>query len=266
MHKYMDDTTLTTPVQKGSSGSMQSYVNQAVSSSTTNKMIPNVDKTKDMIISFHKQPIVIPPITLEGVEIERVKSVKLLGIIVTDKVTEWKHNLHLLQSFQAIIPSKTAAQGWAWQCWPARVLWICNQASAWICMSCMAYLTGCSWLCQNRIDSEKSHANDRTRVELWSGMFQTSPGENFFSEGEFCLGNFSLPSSPHHTNYTMYYPNRSPLDTPSVIHQNYPSRKPIPTGLRTLWYPMVYFITNNYILLTPFRVLFRYHKIVGERR
>ena len=62
MHKYMDDTTLTTPVQKGSSGSMQSYVNQAVSWSTTNKMIPNVDKTKDMVISFHKQPIVIPPI------------------------------------------------------------------------------------------------------------------------------------------------------------------------------------------------------------
>ena len=91
MHKYMDDTTLTTPVQKGSSGSMQSYVNQAVSWSTTNKMIPNVDKTKDMIISFHKQPIVIPPITLEGVEIERVKSVKLLGIIVTDKVT-WNEN------------------------------------------------------------------------------------------------------------------------------------------------------------------------------
>ena len=44
-----------------------------------------------MIISFHKLPIVIPPITLEGMEIERVKSVKLLGIIVTDKVT-WNEN------------------------------------------------------------------------------------------------------------------------------------------------------------------------------
>ena len=52
-------------------------------------MLPDVDKTKDMVISFHKQPIVIPPITLEG--IERVKSVKLLGIIVTDKVT-WNEN------------------------------------------------------------------------------------------------------------------------------------------------------------------------------
>ena len=78
--------------------------------------------------------------------------------------------------------------------------------------------------------------------------------------GRICLGNLSLPSSPHHINYIMYYPNRSPFDTPSVIHQNYPSRKPIPTGLRTLWYPMVYFIINNCILLTSFRVLFRYHK------
>ena len=91
MHKYMDDATLTAPVQKGSSGAMQSYINQAVSWSTTNKMIPNLDKTKDMVIYFHQQSIVIPPITLEGVEIERVKGVKLLGIIVANKVT-WNEN------------------------------------------------------------------------------------------------------------------------------------------------------------------------------
>ena len=57
-------------------------------------MIPNVDKTKDMVISFHKQPIDISPICIEGIEIERVKSVKLLGIIVTDKIT-WNENTGL---------------------------------------------------------------------------------------------------------------------------------------------------------------------------
>ena len=45
--------------------------------STTNKMIPNVGKTKDMVISFHKQPIDISPICIEGIEIERVKSVSM---------------------------------------------------------------------------------------------------------------------------------------------------------------------------------------------
>ena len=48
------------------------------------KMIPNVDETKDMVISFHKQSIDISPIRIEGIEIEWVKSVKLQGIIVFD--------------------------------------------------------------------------------------------------------------------------------------------------------------------------------------
>ena len=70
---------------------MQTHVNQAVSWPTTNKMIPNVDKTKDMVISFHKQPMDTSLICIEGIEIERVKSVKLRSIIVTDKIT-WNEN------------------------------------------------------------------------------------------------------------------------------------------------------------------------------
>ena len=80
-----------------------------------------------------------------------------------------------------------------------------------------------------------------------------------FFGGRICLGNFSS-SSPHHVNYIISCPNRSPLDTPFVIHQNYLSWKPITSGLRTLWYPMVYFITNNHILLTSIKVPFGYHK------
>ena len=48
---------------------MQTHVNQAISWSTTIIMIPNVDKTKDMVISFHMQPIEISPICIEGIEI-----------------------------------------------------------------------------------------------------------------------------------------------------------------------------------------------------
>ena len=43
-------------------------------------MIPNIDKTKDMIISFLEQPTDIPPVTIQGIDLERVSSVKLLGI------------------------------------------------------------------------------------------------------------------------------------------------------------------------------------------
>lgn len=50
-----------------------------------NKMIINANKPKDMVISFHEQPIDIPPITL-CLEIKRVKSVKLVCRFVNYKV------------------------------------------------------------------------------------------------------------------------------------------------------------------------------------
>ena len=57
-------------------------------------MVPNIDKTKDMIISFLKQPMDIPPVTIQGIDLERVSSVKLLGIIINNKLT-WTENTHI---------------------------------------------------------------------------------------------------------------------------------------------------------------------------
>ena len=82
-------------------------------------MIPNVDKTKDMVISFHKQPIDISPICIEGIEIERVKNVKLLGIIVTDKVSRMKippTSVPKLPSDYTILNSCTGLGLTVWTC------------------------------------------------------------------------------------------------------------------------------------------------------
>ena len=54
-------------------------------------MIPNLGKTKDTVISFQRELIDISPICIKGIEIERVKSIKLLGIIITNKIT-WNKN------------------------------------------------------------------------------------------------------------------------------------------------------------------------------
>ena len=70
---------------------MQNLIDQTVSWSSANKMIPNIDKTKDMIISFLKQPMDIPPVTIQGIDLERVSNVKLLGIIINNKLT-WTEN------------------------------------------------------------------------------------------------------------------------------------------------------------------------------
>ena len=66
-------------------------MDQAASWSTANKMIPNVDKTKDMIIYFQKQPRNIPPVTIKGTDIKQISSVKLLGMI-KDRLT-WTDNI-----------------------------------------------------------------------------------------------------------------------------------------------------------------------------
>ena len=62
---------------------------------SANKMIPNIDKTKDMIIYFLKQPMDIPPVTIEGIDLERVSNVKLLGIIINNKLTWTENNTYI---------------------------------------------------------------------------------------------------------------------------------------------------------------------------
>ena len=60
-------------------------------------MIPNIDKTKDMIISFLQQTMDIPPVTIQGTDLEQVSSVKLLGIIINNKLT-WTENTTYIRS------------------------------------------------------------------------------------------------------------------------------------------------------------------------
>ena len=70
---------------------MQNLLEQTVSWSSANKMIANIEKTKDIIISFPKQPMDIPPVTIQGIDSERVSSFKLSGIIINNKLT-WTEN------------------------------------------------------------------------------------------------------------------------------------------------------------------------------
>ena len=96
-HKYMDDTTLTVRVGKGSVSSMQSIMDFTTSWSSANNMVPNIRKTKEMVICFHKQPTAIPPVTIQEMEIERVSSTKLLGVVINDKLT-WADNTNYIYS------------------------------------------------------------------------------------------------------------------------------------------------------------------------
>lgn len=79
--------------EKNSSSNLQSQIEQISSWSSTNCMNTNAKKTKEMRISFLKQPPEVQPgLHINGNEIEVTESFELLGIWLTADHT-W--NLHV---------------------------------------------------------------------------------------------------------------------------------------------------------------------------
>ena len=64
---------------------------------TSNEMMINTKKTKEMFFSASK----LPTLTLDGAEIARVKSIKLVGVEITENLT-WNDHV-------AFIVKKTTA-------------------------------------------------------------------------------------------------------------------------------------------------------------
>ncbi len=71
---------------------MQDASDNVVKWTEENNTRINGVKTKEMIITFQKKPPPIPPLNINGTAIERVKSSKLLGIIISDDL---KCHLHV---------------------------------------------------------------------------------------------------------------------------------------------------------------------------
>ena len=90
--KYVDDTTIYQASNSVTDKTLQNSINSAISWSKDNSMRINASKTKELVINFSKAPQPIPPIQVDGVEIERVSSCTLLGIVISDSLT-W--NLHI---------------------------------------------------------------------------------------------------------------------------------------------------------------------------
>ena len=91
--KYVDDTTLVEVVPRGGQSGMQVAVNAVEQWSTINKLQLNADKSKELIIDFKKVKHHFDPVTLNSLELERIDSVKLLGVTITNTL-QW--NCHVL--------------------------------------------------------------------------------------------------------------------------------------------------------------------------
>jgi hypothetical protein len=94
--KFVDDTTLWEACDIQDAGHLQQAADKVLEWTDANKMQLNVDKTKEMVISFSKSPVACPQITMSDSSIERVDSFKLLGITLNSKLTWHNHieNIH----------------------------------------------------------------------------------------------------------------------------------------------------------------------------
>jgi len=96
LHKYVDDVTMTEIMERGKTSSMQQTMNQVLHWSNTNLMNINYKKTKEMLLGvISRDPPAI--LRLDDKPIERVRSFKLLGLMVTEKLN-WNDNTALICS------------------------------------------------------------------------------------------------------------------------------------------------------------------------
>lgn len=85
--KYVDDTTVSELIPKGQSSSAQEYVDSVADWSVGNRFQSKIDKCKEIRISFSKNNGDLPPLFINGQELEVVQNAKLLGVSITNNLS-----------------------------------------------------------------------------------------------------------------------------------------------------------------------------------
>ena len=89
--KYVDDTTASEVVAKGNRSHAQEIADKVAEWSTQNRVKLNSDKCKELRISFAKDEPQFASIVVDGKELERVTSAKLLGLTISSNLTWNEH-------------------------------------------------------------------------------------------------------------------------------------------------------------------------------
>ena len=90
--KFVDDTTASELLPKGSVSKAQNIVDRVIQWSDENRVQLHPDKCKELRITFSKNPSVLDPLIVDGKEVETVDNVKLLGVTMSSNLT-W--NAHI---------------------------------------------------------------------------------------------------------------------------------------------------------------------------
>ena len=89
--KFADDTTVVGLIHKNDESSYRDEVSQLTTWCRDNNLTLNVEKTKEIVVDFRRAHTQHPPLTINGVAVERVSSTKFLGVHITEDLS-WKTN------------------------------------------------------------------------------------------------------------------------------------------------------------------------------
>eukprot|EP00061_Rhincodon_typus_P008364 g30901.t1 len=90
IYQFAGDTTVVTQISNKDQSEYRKETAGLVSSCNENKLCLNVGKTKELIIDFRKKGGEHALIYINGQEIERMDSVKFLGVTISDKLSTVK--------------------------------------------------------------------------------------------------------------------------------------------------------------------------------
>jgi len=96
--KYVDDTTVLSVSKDVNDVTLQTAADHLVHWAQNNGMMINTNKTKELLICFNKKVNAedIPPLCINGSNIERVNTFKLLSVFVSSDLSWDYHVTYLL--------------------------------------------------------------------------------------------------------------------------------------------------------------------------
>ncbi len=97
-YKYVDDTSAVHISNNAQDNALQTAADSAAEWSKNMNMQLNAKKTKELVIDFSKPNHSLPPITIEGEEIERVQTSKLLGVHLSYDLKWHTHVYEIVKS------------------------------------------------------------------------------------------------------------------------------------------------------------------------
>lgn len=95
--KYVDDTTVSESIPKGQQSKSQEAVEAIYNWSKENVFQLNGKKSKELVISFCRDPPQLPRVCIDGSPIQTIQSTKLLGLTINDTLTWNDHKEELVK-------------------------------------------------------------------------------------------------------------------------------------------------------------------------